>query len=219
MLEGCLLQNVMGDIPMAVMRAVVTVESGHNPYAIGVVGDRLVRQPKSLGEAVATANRLESIGKNYSVGLAQLNRSNFSRYSVADVADAFDKCTNLQLGARVLVDCYARSGSNLGKALSCYYSGNFETGFKHGYVQRVMAVLERSKRDDKSPPVAADTNVSRSKDGGADIAQLFLQNVMGSPVQGRDAAARSPAFEPAERSAGVVRGKAIPSARDGAFVF
>ncbi|RYF53068.1 MAG: lytic transglycosylase domain-containing protein, partial [Comamonadaceae bacterium] len=54
------------------MRHVVHVESGANPFAIGVVGGRLVRQPRTLEEARATAEMLESKGYNYSLGAAQV---------------------------------------------------------------------------------------------------------------------------------------------------
>ena len=38
--------------------ALIHVESGGNPFAIGVVGGALVRQPTHLAEAVATATLL-----------------------------------------------------------------------------------------------------------------------------------------------------------------
>lgn len=44
------------------LQAIVRVESGGNPYAIGVIGGALERQPRSLGEAVATAAELERLG-------------------------------------------------------------------------------------------------------------------------------------------------------------
>ena len=31
----------------------------------------------------------------------------------------------------------------LRQALSCYYSGNFATGFRHGYVRKVVAAAAR----------------------------------------------------------------------------
>ena len=42
-------------VPGQLMQHVAQVESSHNPYAIGVVGGRLVRQPRNLAEAVSTA--------------------------------------------------------------------------------------------------------------------------------------------------------------------
>jgi len=56
------------------MAAVVGVESGSNPFAIGVVGGTLVRQPNNLAEATATAQALDRAGYNFSVGIAQVNR-------------------------------------------------------------------------------------------------------------------------------------------------
>lgn len=128
-------------VPAEVMQHVVKVESSSNPYAIGVVGGRLVRQPRSLPEAVSTARMLEEKGYNFSVGLAQVNRYNLAKYGLSDYARAFQVCPNLEAGSRILADCHARAGGDWGKAFSCYYSGNFVTGFRHGYVQKVLSSL------------------------------------------------------------------------------
>ena len=131
-------------VPSDVMHHVVSIESSFNPYAIGVVGARLVRQPRSLDEAVATARMLETRGYNFSVGLAQINRYNLPRYGLHSYRDAFDGCTNLRVGASILSHCLGRSGRDWGRALSCYYSGNFVTGFRAGYVQKVLALWRHS---------------------------------------------------------------------------
>lgn len=133
------------------MAAVVNVESGYNPYAIGVVGGRLARQPKTREEAVATAKQLASDGWNFSVGVAQVNRYNLPKYQVS-YDQAFDACTNLRVGSKILEDCYLRAAKRtaepqaaLQAAFSCYYSGNFTRGFKPdeigkpSYVQKVLA--------------------------------------------------------------------------------
>jgi type IV secretion system protein VirB1 len=62
-------------VPNDVMQHVVRIESSYNPYAIGVVGGRLVRQPVSLAEALATVHMLEARGYDFSVGLAQVKSS------------------------------------------------------------------------------------------------------------------------------------------------
>ena len=126
-----------------VMEHVVQVESGANPYAIGVVGGRLVRQPNNLEEALATARMLESEGYNFSVGLAQVNRANFRRYGLDSYRKAFNACANLAAGARILARCHDTAKGDWGKAFSCYYSGNFTTGFRDGYVQKVYASISR----------------------------------------------------------------------------
>jgi len=137
------------------MAAIVEVESSGNPYAIGVVGGRLDRQPESLAEALSVVQRLDAGGWNYSVGLAQINRDNLPRYGVT-AEQAFDPCTNLEIGAAILSECYTRASleitdpqRSLRMALSCYYSGNFTRGFRPdtsagmSYVQRVLSAATK----------------------------------------------------------------------------
>lgn len=128
-------------VPREVMQHVVRVESSFNPFAIGVVGGRLARQPRNLSEAVATARMLERRGYNFSLGLAQVNRYNLAKQGLATYEQAFQACPNLQAGSRILAECHGRSGGSWGRAFSCYYSGNFTTGYRHGYVQKVFASM------------------------------------------------------------------------------
>ncbi|WP_425509305.1 lytic transglycosylase domain-containing protein [Xanthomonas sontii] len=132
-------------VPAEVMQHVVRVESSHNPFAIGVVGGRLVRQPQNLSEAVATARMLEEKGYNFSLGLGQVNRYNLIKYGLDTYEKAFKTCPNLQAASKILAECYSRSGGNWGKSFSCYYSGNFETGYRHGYVQKVYASINQGR--------------------------------------------------------------------------
>ncbi len=141
-------------VPREIMAAVVRVESARNPYAIGVVGGRLVRQPTNREEALATLRDLESRGYNYSVGIAQVNRSNFQKYGINKANLAFDVCANLEAGSKILQECYSRSKGNWGNAFSCYYSGNFVTGYKHGYVQKVAQAYVAA--DDAAAVAGAD---------------------------------------------------------------
>jgi type IV secretion system protein VirB1 len=137
-------------------RALVAVESGFNPHAIGVVGGALLRQPRTRGEALVTARALQANGWNFSVGLAQINQSNFGRLGLS-LETAFEPCTNLTAMQAVLTDCFDRAERvdarltalsptpqrALRRSLSCYYSGNFQTGFRHGYVRRVEVAALR----------------------------------------------------------------------------
>ena len=144
-----------------VMQHIVQVESGANPYAIGVVDGQLVRQPNNMAEAVATAQMLESKGYNYSLGIAQVNRSNLGRYGLDSYKKAFNTCDNLAAGAQILARCYSSAGGDWGKAFSCYYSGNFTTGFRDGYVQKVYASINRdAERNGTTAAPAAPANLS-----------------------------------------------------------
>ncbi|MBU7442673.1 lytic transglycosylase domain-containing protein [Paraburkholderia fungorum] len=143
-------QQCAPNVHPTTLQAVVRTESGFNPYAIGVVGGRLVRQPRDRDEAVATAKALEAQGINFSMGLGQVNRTNLARYGLT-YETAFDPCANLRAGSAILHDCYERATAAMGQgtpalraAISCYYSGNFtrgETADAGGtsYVQRVVA--------------------------------------------------------------------------------
>jgi len=128
--------------------ALVSVESAFNPWAIGVVGGHLQRQPRHRTEALSTAQALQAAGRNFSVGLGQINLGNFQRLGLS-LESAFEPCSNLAAMQSVLSECFERaqrksprtSGDQaaLRAALSCYYSGDFSTGFRHGYVRKVVA--------------------------------------------------------------------------------
>ena len=97
----------------ATMAALVRTESSFHPYAIGVVHGHLLRQPSNQAEAMATARQLERSGYNYSVGLAQINRSNFERYRLTSDS-AFEPCVNLAVGADILARCF--EAAQIGRA-------------------------------------------------------------------------------------------------------
>lgn len=132
-------------VPPQLMVHVAMVESQANPFAIGVVGGRLARQPRDAAEAIATARMLEAGGYNFSLGLAQVNRANLARYGLDTYEKAFDICPNLVAGSRILSACYEGAGGAWDKAFSCYYAGDHTTGFRDGYVQKIFASLGAGK--------------------------------------------------------------------------
>lgn len=139
--------------------AIVAAESSRNPFAIGVVGGQLERQPKGLDEALVTADALRASGWIYSLGLAQINTTNFARLGL-DHRAAFDPCRNLAAMQSVLLDCLPAGASwsqaALRRSLSCYYSGNPTTGFEHGYVQRVVRLARPPPDAAQVDPAATD---------------------------------------------------------------
>ncbi|WP_318371035.1 lytic transglycosylase domain-containing protein [Enterobacter sp.] len=139
------------DVFTDTLQRIVSVESSFNPYAIGVVGGRLERQPKNKNEAVATANYLANNGWNFSMGLAQINRYNLPKYGL-DYDSVFEPCSNLRAAASIYNECFVRANklSDVAtarlQAFSCYYSGNFTRGFladasgSSSYVERIANV-------------------------------------------------------------------------------
>ncbi|WP_413732935.1 lytic transglycosylase domain-containing protein [Sodalis sp. RH20] len=147
---------------------VARVESGFNPLAIAEIVPQNERHhgrkgvishlPTNKADAVSIVRRLEAKGRRYSVGLMQITSTNFRHYGVTG-GDLLDPCTNLSVFERILTDCYRRGGS-LKRALSCYYSGNFDTGQQpesafnqSSYVQRIGYVVP-STQEDKPHQVA-----------------------------------------------------------------
>lgn len=145
-------------------KALVQVESNFNPWAIGVVGGALPRQPRNHAEALAAVRTLQDAGRNFSVGLAQINVGNWERLDLT-ASSAFEPCRNLAAMQRVLTECFDRAHRHLRshrtkgaleapptdqqalrRALSCYYSGNFSTGFRHGYVRKVVLAAQTPSR-------------------------------------------------------------------------
>lgn len=136
------------DIAPDTLGRIVKTESGFNPWAIGVVGKPLKRQPQSKEEALSVVKELDKVKANFSIGLAQINRQYFD---IGDAESVFSPCTNLKMGSTILKDCYVRALKSsesqqqaLKKSFSCYYSGNYKRGFikeSNGtsYVERVIA--------------------------------------------------------------------------------
>ena len=158
-----LAQQCAPSVHPTTLRALVKTESGFNPYAIGVVGGKLMRQPRNRDEAIATVRALDASGWNYSMGLTQINRGNLRAYDLSHET-AFDPCANLRAGGAILSGCYDRALAGgrtpqaaLRAALSCYYSGNFTRGFvpdSHAtsYVERVVANAARVNGGAESVP-------------------------------------------------------------------
>lgn len=137
----------------ATLTPIVKTESSFNPWAIGVVGRALPRQPHTLEEALIVVKALVKEGANFSIGLGQINRQHFD---VTKPETVFEPCTNLRMTATILEGCYATAVLDgdaeqvaLHKAISCYYSGNKRRGFQpeaqfggSSHVQRVVANAE-----------------------------------------------------------------------------
>ena len=126
--------------------AVVRVESGFDPLAIGVNGaQRTQLHPGTAEEATATAEQLINQGLSVDLGLGQINSKNLSALGLS-VSNAFDACSNLEASGRVLQAAYASTsretqGQDLAllKALSIYNTGRTDRGFRNGYVAKVTA--------------------------------------------------------------------------------
>ena len=144
-------QQCAVDVEPAVMSAIVHTESNFNPYAIGVVGGS-IKQPTNYVDAVKAVRLLREQGRNFSVGLAQVNKINFKSYNMNERKHSYD--------------------GKLRLAMSCYYSGNFKTGFRADfkgqppYVTKVFSKVNgyRNARQQALPQSLPLTLPSNSND-------------------------------------------------------
>lgn len=155
---------------------IAKTESGLNPYAIAEIvpikGGRsrvISYMPSSKEAALKIVEEIKQRKHRYSVGVMQITSTNFSSFDV-DANAMFNPCNNLSVAEKIITDCYQR-GETLKRMLSCYYSGNFNTGQRPekkfgdtSYIQRIGYVVPstRQEREGKAAAVATSPPLSPS---------------------------------------------------------
>lgn len=183
-----LFSQCAADVAPETLHTLIGVESSRNPYAIAVVYDKSVKvedrlkfkQPSSEAEAKKIINTLLTppiTHKSYSVGLMQVNSTNFKTYGITQ-DNMFNACKNIEAGAGIFKACYAEAQKNnpqkdeqelLRIASSCYYSGNETRGFKvegngTSYVDRINATIAKNYKVPAMKPLTeVDSYTSETK--------------------------------------------------------
>lgn len=158
MIDLALALDCAPNVAPTTIAAIVRVESAGDPLAINVNtpnGPKRIRVA-TLREAVDAARREIAVGNTVDIGLMQINSRNLAPLG-ATLADAFEPCRNLELGAAILTDAYSRALAKhpepqaaLRAALSAYNTGDFHRGFRNGYVSRYDAL--HARRPLPAPP-------------------------------------------------------------------
>jgi type IV secretion system protein VirB1 len=138
-----MIQQYVPDVAPQTIAAIIRVESGGNQYAIGINGSFRRRLClKSTKESVAEARYLISKGYSVDLGLMQINSRNLPGLGIT-IEQAFDPAINMQAGAKILIRGYRGAIKRYGPgqdalkaALSAYNTGNYQRGFKNGYVAK-----------------------------------------------------------------------------------
>ncbi len=182
-----LFSQCAADVAPETLHTLIGVESSRNPYAIAVVYDKDTPEEKKLhftqaktemeAKNIIAALHTEAVSyKSYSVGLMQVNSSNFKQYGITE-ENMFNACKNIEVGAAIFKSCYANAVKNNPKkgeqdllriASSCYYSGNETRGFKTekngtSYVDRINATVARNYKVPAIKPLTEEDNTSSEK--------------------------------------------------------
>ena len=135
-----LLNSCAPSVSADTMRAIVSVESGGDPYAIHDNTTRRAYFPQSQREAEKILSALGS--HNLDVGVSQVNAGWFSTFGVT-ATQMLEPCRNLRIGSVILTRAYReadalfpRPREALWHAISAYNSGSLYAGA--GYVAQVV---------------------------------------------------------------------------------
>lgn len=150
-----LMRRCAPDVHPKTLSAIVRTESNAKAYVIsddGRIGKpwserkHLIRSfdPATKDDAAKLVDSLTAQNHMVGIGLTQINSRHLKRMGTS-VQAALDPCTNLRLGAQILVEFYieakkrfADADKALLAAISAYNTGSFENGFGNGYVQKVV---------------------------------------------------------------------------------
>lgn len=140
----------------SIIKAIVRVESGGDPWAINInkKGVRLLAKPKTKEQAQAWIDWFVKNNYNIDIGIAQINIKNIQKLKI-NPSDFLDPCLNLKVAGQILLANYKNSAKYANNsddavklAISAYNTGNFRSGFDNGYVGKVM-VKYYDKNGDK----------------------------------------------------------------------
>ncbi|WP_224981986.1 lytic transglycosylase domain-containing protein [Geomonas agri] len=177
-------------------QAIIQVESGGNPFAIGDNTLKKSFATKNAAEAVQLATRLLRQGHNIDIGLMQVNSCHIRPMRLT-LADLFDPCQNIRIGTTILAEFYAQHKSydatqSLFRALSAYNTGQAWKGT--GYINRILQAAGAGYRV-SAPAVQFPVQASavspakprtkpKTARGSAATSPLFFDNLTGTMTAG-----------------------------------
>ncbi|HEY1656028.1 MAG TPA: lytic transglycosylase domain-containing protein [Candidatus Tumulicola sp.] len=190
---AALIQRCAPQVAPNTMAAIVRVESGGNPFAIGDNTTRRSYYPSNRASAETLAQRLLKAGHSIDLGVAQIDSVNFARFGV-DIHSIFDACTNLNIGARIVASDHVLAEHYYGNgqvavrhAIGMYNSGQLNAGMHYSNLVLAAAV---TRQDDVPEPRMAWGRRTRSplpvrvrlKRSGTSLASFGLTAPFRAPI-------------------------------------
>lgn len=173
---AALIRHCAPAVAPSTMAAIVQVESGGDPFAIGDNTAGRSYYPHDRAAAERLARRLLDAGHLLDLGIAQIDSMNFAGFGVT-AHSIFDPCTNLNVGGRILSGDYAFAARRYGDgqvalrhAIGMYNTGRLNGGAR--YIARVVAAAAvrdgyaqtshvAAKRDAMNSPLLARVAITR----------------------------------------------------------
>jgi type IV secretion system protein VirB1 len=156
---AALMAHCAPTVAPSTMTAIIQVESGGNPLAIGDNTAGRSYYPHDRAAAETLARRLLDAGHLLDVGIAQIDSLNFAGFGLS-LHNIFDPCINVSVGARILSGDYAFAARRYGDgqvalrhAIGMYNTGRLNAGAR--YIARVVAAAEIRDGDARSSRVVA----------------------------------------------------------------
>jgi type IV secretion system protein VirB1 len=163
---AALIRHCAPAVAPSTMAAIVQVESGGNPLAIGDNTTRRSYYPPDRATAERMARRLLDAGHLLDLGIAQIDSMNFAGFGV-NVQTIFDPCVNLSVGARILSGDYTFAAQRYGDgqvalrhAIGMYNTGRLNAGAR--YIARVLTIAGIRDTDGWSSRVVAKRDAMQS---------------------------------------------------------
>lgn len=163
---AALIRHCAAAVAPSTMAAIVQVESGGDPFAIGDNTTRRSYYPHDRAGAESLALRLLDAGHLLDIGIAQIDSMNFAGFGV-NVQTIFDPCVNLSIGARILGGDYAFAVRRYGygqtalrHAIGMYNTGRLDAGAR--YVSRVLAAAGINREYGDAPRAGGRGGAARS---------------------------------------------------------
>ncbi|MEE9321392.1 MAG: transglycosylase SLT domain-containing protein [Granulosicoccus sp.] len=149
MITACL---VLGADP-GLISAIIETESAGKIAALNInqwQGDAL--NLTDTATAISAAKLFIDEGYTVDVGLMGINSENINRFNKS-VEEAFEPCTNIELGEHILMQNIESANAAglqadhaIRAALSLYNTGSLSAGFTNGYVQKVWSRYQGNER-------------------------------------------------------------------------
>jgi type IV secretion system protein VirB1 len=163
---AALIRQCAPAVAPSTMAAIVQVESGGDPLAIGDNTTRRSYYPRDRATAERLARRLLNAGHLLDIGIAQIDSMNFAGFGVT-AHTIFDPCINLRVGARILSGDYTFAAQRYGDgqvalrhAIGMYNTGRLNAGAS--YIARVLNAAEIREEYVSGPQVVSQREAVRS---------------------------------------------------------